>query len=42
MRKSELNKGRLAVVGFETGIVRILQITDQSIDLALSFKAHDA
>ena len=41
IRRSELNKGRLAVVGFETGIVRILQLTDIGIELGIAMKAHD-
>ena len=41
IRRSELNKGRLAVVGFETGIVRILQLTDIGIELGMAMKAHD-
>jgi len=41
IRRSELNKGRIAVVGFDTGVVRVLQLSDTGIELALAFKAHD-
>jgi hypothetical protein len=41
MRRSEINKGRVVAVGFETGILRILQLTDSNIELALVMKAHD-
>ena len=42
MRRSEINKGRVLVVGFETGIVRVLQLTDSNIELGMAMKAHDA
>jgi hypothetical protein len=41
MRRSEQNKGRVAVVGFETGIVRILELSDSNIELAMVMKAAD-
>lgn len=41
IRRSELNKGRIVVVGFDTGVVRVLQLSDVGIELALAFKAHD-
>jgi WD40 repeat protein len=41
LRRSEQNKGRVAVVGFETGIVRILELSDSNIELAMVMKAHD-
>jgi cilia- and flagella-associated protein 44 len=42
LRRSELNKGRVIAVGYDTGIVRILQITDMSIDVAIAFKAAES
>ena len=41
MRRSEINKGRVLAVGFETGILRILQLSDTNIEIALVMKAHD-
>jgi len=41
MRRSEQNKGRVVACGFETGILRILQLTDSSIEIAMVMKAHD-
>jgi len=41
LRRSEQNKGRVAVVGFETGIVRIIELSDSNIELAMVMKAHD-
>ena len=41
IRRSELNKGRMVAVGFDTGVVRILQLSDVGIELAMAFKAHD-
>jgi len=41
MRRSEQNKGRVIAVGFETGIVRILELSDSNIELAMCIKAHD-
>lgn len=41
LRRSELNKGRVCAVGYETGVVRILQMTDSGLSLAYTFKAHD-
>jgi len=42
LRRSELNKGRVFAVGFQNGLVRILNLTDTSIELTSAFKAHDA
>lgn len=42
LRRSELNKGRIFAVGFETGLVRLLNLTDNSIELTMAFKAADA
>jgi WD40 repeat protein len=41
MRRSEQNKGRVIAVGFESGIVRILELSDSNIELAMVMKAHD-
>jgi hypothetical protein len=41
IKRSELNKGRVIAVGFDTGVVRILQLTDVGIELAMAMKAHD-
>lgn len=41
MRRSEMNKGRVIACGFETGILRILQLTDSQIEIAMVMKAHD-
>lgn len=41
MRRSEQNKGRVAAVGFETGLVRILELSDSNIELAMVMKAAD-
>jgi WD40 repeat protein len=41
MRRSEINRGRVAVCGFDTGVVRVLQITDSNIEIGHAMKAHD-
>jgi WD40 repeat protein len=41
MRRSEMNKGRVIACGFETGILRVLQLTDSEIEIAMVMKAHD-
>lgn len=41
MRRSEMNKGRVVACGFETGILRIFELTDSSIEIAMVMKAHD-
>jgi len=41
MRRSEQNKGRVIACGFETGILRILELTDSNIEIAMVMKAHD-
>ena len=41
MRKSDLNKGRVAAVGYDTGIVRVVSISEKEVSLAMAFKAHD-
>ena len=38
---SDANKGRVCAAGFDNGIVRILAITADGIDILKSFKAHD-
>jgi WD40 repeat protein len=42
MRRSDVNKGRVAAVGYDTGIVRIISINDRKIELGFVFKAHDS
>ena len=42
MRKSDLNKGRVAAVGYDSGIVRVVSINNGNIELNVVFKAHDA
>jgi len=42
MRRSEQNKGRVIAVGFDTGLVRILELSDSNIELAMVMKAHDS
>ena len=42
MRRSDLNKGRLAAVGYDSGIVRVVSINNGNIELNVVFKAHDA
>jgi WD40 repeat protein len=41
MRRSEQNKGRVLACGFESGLVRILELSDSNIELAMVMKAHD-
>ena len=41
MRKSDLNKGRAAAVGYDSGIVRVVSVSEKEIALAMAFKAHD-
>jgi WD40 repeat protein len=42
MRKSDQNKGRVAAVGYDSGIVRVISVNDRKIELGVVFKAHDA
>lgn len=41
MGHSDGNKGRICAVGFDNGLVRILSITADGIQLLKAFKAHD-
>jgi WD40 repeat protein len=41
MAHSDGNKGRVCAVGFDNGLVRILSITADGIQLLKAFKAHD-
>ena len=41
MRKSDVNKGRVAAIGYETGVVRVVSVNDRKIELGVVFKAHD-
>ena len=42
MRRSDANKGRVAAVGYDSGIVRIISVNDRKIELGVVFKAHDS
>ena len=42
MRRSDANKGRVAAIGYDNGIVRVVSINDRKIDLGVVFKAHDS
>jgi len=42
IRRSDLNRGRLAAVGYDSGIVRVVSVNEKNVDLNLVFKAHDA
>ena len=42
IRRSDLNRGRVAAVGYDSGIVRIVTINQSTVDLNLVFKAHDS
>jgi hypothetical protein len=42
IRRSDLNRGRVAAVGYDSGIVRIVSICASSVELNVAFKAHDA
>lgn len=37
-----MNKGRVAAVGYDSGIVRVVVLNDGKISLCHVFKAHDA
>ena len=41
MRKSDANKGRVAAIGYDDGIVRIVSVNDRKVELGVVFKAHD-
>ena len=42
IRRSDLNRGRVAAVGYDSGIVRVVTINEKEVDLNVVFKAHDA
>jgi WD40 repeat protein len=42
IRRSEVNRGRVAAVGYDSGIVRVVSIKDSTVELNVVFKAHDA
>jgi len=42
IRRSDQNRGRLAAVGYDSGIVRVVSVNEKNVDLNLVFKAHDA
>jgi len=42
IRRSDLNKGRVAAVGYDSGIVRVVSVNERSVELNVCFKAHDA
>ena len=42
LRRSEMNRGRVAAVGYDSGIVRVVTINERQIELNVVFKAHDA
>ena len=42
MRRSDVNKGRVAAVGYDSGIVRIVYFSEKDIELGVVFKAADS
>ena len=42
IRRSDLNRGRVAAIGYDSGIVRVVTINERTVDLNVAFKAHDA
>lgn len=42
IRRSDLNRGRVAAVGYDSGIVRVVSIKGQKVELNVVFKAHDS
>ena len=42
MRRSDYNRGRVAAVGYDSGIVRVVNIHENEVQLNVVFKAHDA
>ena len=42
LRRSDVNKGRVAAVGYDSGIARIVYLSDSGIELGVVFKAADA
>lgn len=41
LRRSDVNKGRLAAVGYDTGVVRIVGLGETKVEMATVFKAAD-
>jgi len=41
LRRSDVNKGRICVVGYSTGVVRVLGLGETKLEMASVFKAHD-
>jgi len=41
MKSSDVNKGRIAAVGYASGIVRVIYFTEEGIEIAKVFKAAD-
>ena len=41
LRRSDVNKGRIAAVGYDSGVVRILGLGETRLEMASVFKAHD-
>ena len=41
MPHHDANKGRVAAAGFDNGLVRILQMTVDGMQILKAFKAHD-
>ena len=37
-----MNRGRVAAVGYDSGIVRVVSINERMVELNVVFKAHDA
>jgi hypothetical protein len=37
-----VNRGRVAAVGYDSGIVRVVSINERNVELNVVFKAHDA
>ena len=42
LRRSEMNRGRVAAVGYDSGIIRVVSINERAIEMNCVFKAHDA
>lgn len=37
-----MNRGRVAAVGYDSGIVRVVSVNESNVELNVVFKAHDA
>ena len=42
VRRSDYNRGRVAAIGYDSGIVRVVNIHEKDVELNVVFKAHDA